>query len=103
MFRAHVPEATVDEDCDPRPCEHDVRGTGQVTAVHREPHSSTMDFATQLKLGPGVGSGHPLHLLRDHRVEWRRLTPSFSPVVGHDQNLVVRLSDRDLMRKYTGG
>jgi hypothetical protein len=61
VLRARVPKAAVDEDRDPRTCEHDVRATGELAHVHPEPEAATVKLPTQRHFGPGIPGAQYRH------------------------------------------
>ena len=62
MVRAHVPEASVNEDRDPGPREHDVRPTRE-GGLNPEAQTEAVERPSESQLGPRVASRHTAHLL----------------------------------------
>lgn len=64
VYRASMPEARVNEHCDPRPGEHDVdlsSRTGEEPLVQSVPEPTRMELTPKLHLSAGVAPALTLH------------------------------------------
>src|ERR1044071_2549582 len=73
-----VPEASIDQHCDPRAGEYDIRPRSHVLnndqMIDPEPTPSTMKLSTNLNLGHGVLPTIRLHGSRRRSGGWSRIT-----------------------------
>lgn len=75
MNRAGMPEATVDENCDPCPRKSDIGRAGHPAEIDAEPQSPPMKFRPYGSLNRGPRTRHLPHLIPYMNIEWRRPVP----------------------------